>query len=147
MATSHATSVTEYLKELEPNRREAIERVRQVVLDNLPDGYEEGMQYGMIGYYIPLADYPDTYNGKPLNVINLASQKNYASLYLFCVYTDTETERWFKDAYQKSGKKLNMGKSCVRFKSAEDLPLEVIAEVVSRATPETFIAQYEASRR
>jgi hypothetical protein len=147
MATSTAKSVAEYLRELPAERAEAIQRVREVILGNLPEGYEEGMQYGMIGYYVPLERYPDTYNGQPLGVAALASQKNYMSVYLHGVYSDPEVESWFRDAYAKSGKKLDMGKSCVRFRRIDDLPLKVIGDTIARVPVDAFLRRYELSRR
>lgn len=147
MVSSKAASVEEYLNELPGDRRESVMKVREVILENLPEGYEEGMQYGMIGYYIPLEEYPETYNGQPLGYAALASQKNYISLYLTNVYSDPHLEKKFNRAYEASGKKLNMGKSCVRFRKAEDLPLDVIAMAI-RATPvDQFIGIYEESRK
>ena len=147
MATSGARTVEEYLAELPPDRREAISKVRQVVLDNLPEGYEEGMQYGMIGYSIPLSRYPVTYNKQPLGYIGLASQKNYMSLYLMTVYGNPEVEEWFHERYRATGKKLDMGKSCLHFKSVDDLPLDLIAEVVGKTAVDEYIRYYEAARQ
>lgn len=147
MVRSNAETVEEYLAELPPDRREAIAAIRKVVLDNLPPGYEETMYFGMIGYVIPLERYPETYNKQPLGYVALASQKHYMSLYLMNVYGDSDTERWFKREYEASGKKLNMGKSCVRFKSLDDLPVNLIAKAVARTTTESYIETYEASRR
>ena len=147
---SKATTVKDYLAELPEERRTAIEAVRKVVLQNLPKGYKEGVMYGMIGYVVPLETYPKGYldNPKiPLTYIGLASQKNYMALYLTNVYTDKNTESWFAKAYKATGKKLDMGKSCVRFKKLEDLPLEVIAEVVAMTPVKDFIASYEAGRK
>jgi len=146
MVKSSASTPETYIAELSPERREIITELRKVILDNLPEGYEEGMQYGMISYHIPLDRYPDTYNKQPLGVAALASQKNYLSLYLLSVCYDPATEEWFKDRFADSGKKLNMGKSCVRFKKLDDLPLEVIAEAVAHISPEELIKRYEASR-
>jgi len=146
MVKSSASTPETYIAELSPERREIITELRKVILDNLPEGYEEGMQYGMISYHIPLDRYPDTYNKQPLGVAALASQKNYLSLYLLGVCYDPATEEWFKDRFADSGKKLNMGKSCVRFEKLDDLPLEVIAEAVSHISPEELIRRYEASR-
>ena len=147
MAQSKAETVDEYLAELPLDRREAIVKVREVILRHLPSGYEETMQYGMIGYVIPLQTYPVTYNGQPLEYIALASQKNYMSLYLMNIYGDKDTEQWFANSYRASGKKLDMGKSCVRFKKLEDLPLDLVAEAVARTSVDEFIERYEASRR
>jgi hypothetical protein len=144
MASSKATTVKEYLDELPAERRKAISAVRKTIRKHLPEGFKEGMQYGMIGYFIPLKRYPTTYNGQPLGIAALASQKNYMALYLMAVYGDPKLEKWFKSAFAKAGKKLDMGKSCVRFKSLDDLPLDVIGEVVSSVSVDDFIARYEA---
>ncbi len=146
MASSKATTAESYLAELPSDRRRAIATVREVILDNLPPGVEEGIQYGMLGYYVPLSRFPDTYNGQALGMIALASQKSHMSLYLMGVYADRKMERWFKAAAAKAGKKLDMGKSCVRFKSVDDLPLEVIAEAVRRLGVDEFIATYEKNK-
>lgn len=132
MAHSKAQTVDEYLAELPPDRRDAIAGVREVILGQMPDGYEETMQSGMIGYVIPLERYPVTYNRQPLVYAALASQKSYMSLYLMNIYGDEDTEKWFREQYRASGKKLNMGKSCVRFKTLEDLPLGVIRQAIGR---------------
>lgn len=144
---SGAKTVDEYLAELPDDRRESIEAVRSVILKKLPNGYEEGMQYGMIGYFIPLKRYPDTYNGEALCLASLASQKHHMAVYLMNVYGNPDVERWFMEEYKKSGKKLDMGKSCVRFKKLEDLPLELIGETIAKTSPEQYIAYYEAARK
>ena len=144
MARSSAATPEEYLAELSPERREAVSAVREVILDNLPEGYEEGMEYGMISYHVPLDRHPDTYNGRPLGVAALASQKNYMSLYLLGVCYDPETERRFKERFAASGKKLDMGRGCLRFKKLDDLPLEVIAGAISSVSPGDLIAYHDA---
>lgn len=143
---SRAKTVAEYLKSLSEGQRKEVVAVRRVVRDNLPAGYVEGMEYGMITYAVPLKRYPDTYNGRPLTIAALAAQKNYNSVYLMSVYGDKSTERWFNEAYAKSGKKLDMGKSCVRFKRAQDLALDVIAETIARVPVEAFLKRVEAAR-
>ncbi len=145
MVQSSAESVDEYLKELSPDRRDSISTVRNFILENLPQGYAETMQYGMISYVIPLEMYPKTYNKMPLTIISLASQKNYMALYLMNVYGDGEEK--FKKNYIATGKKLDMGKSCVRFKSLDDLPLGLIGETISRTSVAQFIERYEKSRK
>ena len=147
MATSKARTVEEYLAELPPDRRAALSTVRQTILDNLPDGYEETMEFGMIAYTVPLARYPDTYNKKPLMYAALASQKNYMSLYLSSVYADPERAESFHERYRATGKKLDMGKSCVRFKKLDDIPLDLIAETIAATQIEDFITLYESARR
>lgn len=146
MVQSKAQTVKEYLAELPADRRKEIEAVRKVILANLPKGYEEGMEFGMIGYYIPLSRYPKTYNKQPLPLANLASQKNYMSLYLMCVYGSPTLLAWFTKSYKASGKKLDMGKSCIRFKTADDLPLDVIGETIAKVSVEKFIEFYEKAK-
>jgi len=144
MVSSKATTVDAYLASLPEDRRAAITAVREVILASLPAGYEEGMQYGMIGYYVPLSRFPDTYNGQALGVAALASQKQYMSLYLSAVYGDPKTQASFVERYRASGKKLDMGKSCVRFKRLEDLPLEVVADTIAACSVERLIELHEA---
>ncbi len=143
-----AASVRDYLAALPEDRRKALEAVRTVIRKNLPKGVEEGMQYGMIGYYIPHSVYPDGYHcdpKQPLPYAGLASQKNHMGLYLMCNYGDPEQDRWFREAWTKTGKKLDMGKCCVRFKKIEDVPLDVVGKAVKRMTAKKFIAHYEAN--
>jgi hypothetical protein len=146
MAKSSAATVDEYLAELPEDRRAAIAEVREVVLRNLPAGYVETMNWGMISYEIPLERYPKTYNGRPLSYAALASQKNFCVVYLMGVYGDGEQARWFKEEFKRAGKKLDMGKSCVRFKKLDDLPLDVIAETIARTPVDRYIEGYESVR-
>ena len=143
---SDAKTVAEYLSNLDDVRREAISAVRGVILGNLPDGYEEAMQFGMITYVVPLSVLADTYNGQPLMYVALASQKRHMSLYLTNVYGDESVEQWFRERYRAAGKKLDMGKSCVRFRKLDDLPLELVGEVVARTPIADFVEVYKASR-
>ena len=143
---SDAKTVAEYLSNLDDVRREAISAVRGVILDNLPDGYEEAMQFGMITYVVPLRVLADTYNGQPLMYVALASQKRHMSLYLTNVYGDESVEKWFRERYLAAGKKLDMGKSCVRFRKLDDLPLALVGEVVARTPIAEFVEIYKASR-
>ena len=148
--TSKATTVEQYLAELPDDRRRAIEAVRRVILENLDDDYEEGMQYGMIGYYVPHRVYPAGYHcdpRQPLPFANLGSQKNHMALYLMCIYGESDLARWFREAWAKTGKKLDMGKSCVRFKKVEDLALDVIGEAIKRVPAKKYIAHCEAAVR
>lgn len=147
MVKSRVASVEEYISELPDERTRALKTIRNLILNNLPEGYVEIMQYGMITYVIPIERFPKTYNGLPLGYISLASQKNYMSLYLMYVYGNKEAKRIFKDRYIASGKKLDMGKSCVRFKKLEDLPLDLIGETVAATAVDDFIKMYEESRR
>ena len=141
-------TVEEYLAGLPEDRREALEAVRQVVLKNLDNDYEEGIQYGMIGYYVPHRVYPPGYHcdpKQPLPFASLASQKNYMSLYLMCIYGETDHAQWFRQAWAKTGKKLDMGKACVRFKKVDDLALEVIGEAIKRVPASKYIKHCEAA--
>jgi uncharacterized protein YdhG (YjbR/CyaY superfamily) len=144
---SDADSVEQYLAELPDDRRDAIETVRDVIVENLPEGYTEEMNFGMITYSVPLATYPDTYNGQPLMYAALASQKNHMAVYLSGVYADEARRDAFLDKYRETGKRLDMGKSCVRFRRIDDLPVELIGETISGIDVDTFIEVYEAGRR
>ena len=146
MVQSRATTVADYLAELPPERRTAIEAVRRVVRRNLPPGYQESIQFGMIAWCVPLKRYPKTYNGAPLMYAALASQKSYMSLYLMCVYAHPGDETRFAEKFRATGKKLDMGKACIRFKSPDDLPLELVGETVASTSVEAFIALYEKAR-
>lgn len=146
MVKSAAVTVDDYLRELPEERREVISRVRELVIANLPEGYREQISFGMIGYGIPLERYPDTYNGQPLGYIAIAAQKNGYSLYLNGAYMDPKLTAEIRDGFASAGKKLDMGKSCIRFRRIDDLPLDVIARAVARLTPEEFITMYERSR-
>jgi len=153
---SKAATVAQYLAELPADRRAALEAVRKVILKNLDTkgGYEEGMQYGMIGYYVPHRVFPAGYHcdpKQPLPFAGLASQKNYMSLYLAGVYcgcdggADTSDVTWFRNAWAKTGKKLDMGKACIRFKKVDDLALDVVGESIRRIPVKKYLAHYEAS--
>ena len=144
---SDAAGPEEYLGSLPDDRRTALATVREVILANLPDGYEESVNWGMLSYEVPLSRYPDTYNDQPLQYAALASQKRYMSLYLNNVYGDPDTEAWFTEQYRTTGKRLDRGKSCVRFRTLDDLPLELVGGVIARTPVDDFIARYEASRR
>jgi hypothetical protein len=139
-------AVDEYVKTLPEDHQSAISTVRQVILANLPEGYAECMQGGMIGYVVPHDLYPAGYHcdpHQPLQYAALASRKNYMALYLMTVYGDADTERWFRQAFKAAGKKLDMGKSCVRFKTLNDLPLDVIGQVVARVPVKAYVARIE----
>lgn len=147
MARSSAATVEEYLQELPGERAEALRVVRRVILDHLPPGYVETMNWGMICYEVPLALCPDTYNKQPLMFAGLASQKHHMGLYLMCVYSHQGSRASFEEKFRASGKKLDMGKSCVRFKKLEDLPLEVVGETIAATPVEDYIQVYRESRR
>ena len=146
MAPSTAATVEQYLASLPADRRAAIARVRDAVNARLPAGYEETMQYGMISWIVPRSRLAATYNGQPLSLASLASQKQHMALYLMSVYGDAKLSAWFRDAFRAAGKKLDMGKSCVRFKAIDALPLDVISEAISRVSVDAYVAAYEASR-
>ena len=142
--TSPAKSVEEYLRSLPEDRRSIISEVRRVILANLPAGYLECIQYGMIAYVVPHSLYPPGYHCDPKQALQyaaLASQKNYMALYLMTVYGDPATAKWFRSAFVAAGKKLDLGKSCVRFKKLDDLPLDVIGQLIARTPVATFIAR------
>jgi hypothetical protein len=146
---SKSSTVKEYLDSLPGERRKVISAVRDVILSNLHDGYEESMNWGMISYEIPVERFPTTYNKQPLMYAALAAQKNYYAVYLSLLYCGAASslhDDWFRKEYEKAGKKLDCGKSCVRFKTLDDLPLHVIGAAIRIATPEEFIAIYEQSR-
>jgi hypothetical protein len=146
---SKATTVDEYLANLPAERRALVETVRQTILANLDSDIEEGMQYGMIGYYVPHRVFPAGYHvdpAQPLPFAALASQKNHMALYLMSVYTEGEEAEWFRHAWEKaSPKKLDMGKSCVRFRKLEDVPLEVVGKAIRRVPAARHIANYKNS--
>lgn len=143
---SDAATVEDYLAALPDDRRKALGAIRDTVNAHLDDEFAEGMEYGMVTWGIPLDRYPKTYNGKPLGVVSLASQKNHLALYLMCLYADDGLEEWFRQQYVDRGMRLDMGKSCVRFKSLDEVPLDVLAELLRKVTPEQHIARYEESR-
>jgi hypothetical protein len=138
---SDAPTVDAYLADLPEERRGPIASLRSVVLEHLPEGFEEGMQYGMIGYYVPLERLPDTYNGEPLSVAALASQKRHMALYMMGIYGSDDA--WFRERWEATGHKLNMGKSCVTFRRLDDVPLDVVAEAIARVSVDDLIAAHE----
>jgi hypothetical protein len=146
VVSSRAATVADYLAELPEDRRAEITQVRDLVNAALPDGYREGMSFGMIGWFIPLERYPDTYNKQPLAYAALAAQKNSNSLYLNCVYASKERAERLKQAWAAVGKKLDIGKSCIRFKKADNLALDVLREEIASTTPDEFIRIYEEAR-
>jgi hypothetical protein len=146
MVTSQAKTPEAYLKELPAEKRHVVAKVRDVILANLPEGYQESMTWGMLSYEVPLETYPETYNKKPLAYMALAAQKHYFALYLMGVYGDPKQARRLEGAFRRAGKKLDMGKSCLRFRSLEDLPLDVIGEFTASMPPEQMIARYEKGR-
>ena len=146
MVSSAAKTVDSYLAELPADRRAIISAVREVVRKNLPKGYVESMGFGMISYSVPLSRLADTYNRQPLMYVALAAQKNFNTIYLMGVYGDTGRTKRFKEGFAKASKKLDIGKSCVHFKTLDDLPLDVIGETIASMPMEEYIALYERSR-
>ena len=140
---SDATTVEGYLSGLEPDRRAVVQEVRDVVSAAMPAGYDEAVAWGMITWSVPLDRYPDTYNGQPLAYVALAAQKRHYSLYLMGLYSDGEQDRDFRSRWLASGRSLDMGKSCLRFKRLEDLDLDLVADVVASLPVEDFLATYE----
>lgn len=144
---SKATTIEQYLSELPEERRAAIATVRHVILKNLDKDFEEGMQYGMIGFYVPHRIYPAGYHTdpkQPLPFAALASQKDYMSLYMMTIYGEGAEEHWFRNEWAKTGKPLDMGKCCIRFKRLEDLALNVIGEAIRRVPFKRYIEHYES---
>ncbi|OAB75776.1 DUF1801 domain-containing protein [Cochleicola gelatinilyticus] len=145
---SKATTPEQYIKELPEDRKEVITKLRKQLLDNLPKGFEEQMCYGMLGYVVPHSLYPDGYHCDPeqaLPFINLASQKNHVAVYHSGIYSDPDLMQWFVNEYPKYVKtKLDMGKSCIRFKNMKNIPFELIGELAAKMTPKEWIDRYEA---
>ena len=148
---SQAETPEQYIRELPEERKPVIKKIRSFILENLPTGFEETMSYGMIGYVVPHSVYPDGYHTDPtlpLPFINLASQKNYVALYHMALYSDDELNEWFTSEYKKIvGKKPDMGKSCIRFRNLESVPLDLIGDLASKLTAEEWIELYENKRK
>lgn len=139
--------VKEYLENISEDRKPYINRLRKTILENIPKGFEEQLSYGMLGYVVPLKTYPDGYHCKPelpLPFVNLASQKNFIALYHMGIYTNKEVYDWFVKEYPKHSKyKLDMGKSCIRFKKMEDIPFDLIAKLMQKYTVQDWVEIYE----
>lgn len=147
---SKATTIEQYLAELTEERKPIIKKLRQVILDNLPEGFEEVMSYGMLGYVVPHSLYPHGYHCDPklpLPFINLASQKAHVGFYHMGIYSDEKLLKWFTEEYAKTDikVKLNMGKSCIRFKKEAHIPYELLGELVSKVSVQDWIATYESN--
>jgi uncharacterized protein YdhG (YjbR/CyaY superfamily) len=144
-----ANSPDEYIEQLPEDRKAAVNRLRNIIVKNIPKGFEETMSYGMIGYVVPHSIYPDGYHCDtklPLPFMNVASQKNFVALYHSAIYADPELLNWFVEEYPKHCKtKLDMGKSCIRFKKMENIPYDLIEELVSKVSVEDWINLYEAN--
>lgn len=145
-AAAPLATVASYLAGLPADRRPAIAKVRDVVRQHLPPGFEEGIQYGMISWFVPPERHGHSYNAQPLTIAALASQKSYMALYLTGLYADPAVAKWFTAAYRAAGKKLDMGKSCIRFHRLDDLPLDVVAQAAARITVDDYVAAYEKAQ-
>ncbi|MCA3006125.1 MAG: DUF1801 domain-containing protein [Planctomycetaceae bacterium] len=146
---STAATPAAYLAALEPDRRAALTAIRKAITTHLDRDIAEGMQYGMIGYFIPHSVFPDGYHcdpRQPLPVAGLASQKSHMALYLTCCYMNPELDAWFRTAWAETGKKLDMGKGCLRFKKVDDVPLDLITALFRRIRAKDLIARYQAAR-
>ena len=139
MVSTSTTTATDYLASLPQDRREVISAVRELILRNLPEGYQETINWGMLSYEVPLETYPDTYNKKPLSYVGLAAQKNYNSLYLMSVYQDPADYQELMEAFARMGVKPDMGKSCIRFKKLDQIPLEIIARLIAKTSVQDFV--------
>nr|AIF19784.1 hypothetical protein [uncultured marine group II/III euryarchaeote KM3_87_G01] len=146
MASIQADTVEEYLAKLPENRKDSFLEVRQMIIDNLPDGYVESINWGMLSYEVPLQVYPDTYNGEPLMFCALAAQKRNLSLHMMSVYQDQEQRKLLLDAFEELGVKPNMGKSCLRFTNVAKIPMQTIGQLISDCSMDEFIESYEKSR-
>lgn len=148
---STATTPEEYIASLPEGRKEAIQKLRGVIRENLPQGFSEEMQYGMVGYVVPHSLYPAGYHCDPkiaLPFLGMASQKNFVALYHMGIYADDALLNWFTSEYPKySKRKLDMGKSCIRFKKMEDIPYELIGQLAAKMSPEDWISLYEEKFR
>lgn len=144
---SEVKTPKEYLDSLPEDRNEAVTELRKVILKNLPKGFEECMSYGMVGYVVPHSKYPNGYHCDPklpLPFMGFASQKNFVALYHMGIYADQKLLQWFTDEFPKHSKaKLDMGKSCIRFKKLDQIPYKLIGELVSKISPEKWIETYE----
>lgn len=142
-----ATTPEQYIEQLPGERKEAISKLRKVILENLPKGFSEEMSYGMIGYVVPRSIYPDGYHANPelpLPFINIASQKNHIAVYHSGIYAEKNLMDWFVQEYPKhNSKKLDMGKSCLRFKKPDEIPYELIGQLAGKMTVEEWIEIYE----
>ncbi len=146
MVSIDADTVEEYLSKLPENRKESFLEVRQMILDNLPDGYVESTNWGMLSYEVPLEVYPETYNGEPLMFCALAAQKRHLSLYMMSVYQNQDQRKLLLDAFAELGVKANMGKSCLRFTNSAKIPIQTLGQLISDCPMDEFIESYEQAR-
>jgi len=143
---SSAATIDQYLRSLPDDRRAVLSKLRALIKRRIPKGYEESLLWGAIAYSVPLERFPDTYNSQPLGYVVLAARKNYFTLHLMPVYMNPEGQKALAEGFRKAGKKLDMGKACIRFKSLDDLPLDVIGDLVAKIAPEAWIAIYQKNR-
>ncbi|HEX8851495.1 MAG TPA: DUF1801 domain-containing protein [Gemmatimonadaceae bacterium] len=146
MPRQKTLTVSQWLASVPAERRAAIEAVRDTVNAHLPDGYEETVDWGVLAWVVPLATLPDTYNGRPLMLAALGAHRKLMTLYLMSVYGDPKIRKEFETAYRKSGRKLDMGGSCVHFKTLDDLPLDVVADTIARVPVDEYVQRYRQSR-
>ena len=147
MTSTNKTTIAEYLKGIPTDQRTEIKKVRELIKKNIGEGFKESINWGMISWEVPLSTYPDTYNKKPLHFIGLATQKNNISLYLMCIYQTPELLEELDKGFKRIGKKPNMGKSCIRFKHTDDIPMTEIGKIIKKITLKKFIAAYEAVKK
>ena len=147
MARKVSSAISSFLANLPAERRREVERVREAVRRYLPAGYEEVISKNMLVYQVPLERYADTYNGHPLWYVALASEKSYLSLHLMSIYGDRALAQRLADGFRAAGKKLDMGKACIRFQTADDLPLDVIGQIVARIPPDRWVQIAQTARR
>lgn len=145
--TSKAETIAEYLEALPPERKLAVSKLHKLIKTKLPKGFEDGISYGMIGYFVPHSLYPEGYHCNPelpLPFMSIASQKNYIAVYHMGIYADKKLLDWFTNEYKKDIKsKLDMGKSCIRFKKPEEIPYDLIGKLTEKITPQDWIKTYE----
>jgi len=141
------STVAGYLRAVPDEQRGVLTKLRQLIRTHLPKGYEEAMNWGAITYQVPLKRCPHTYNGQPLSYVAIAAQKHYLSLYLMTVYGVPAKQKQLRDGFARAGKKLNMGKACIRFRTLDDLPLDTLADIIASTSVDAYVAAYEQSRK
>lgn len=145
--TKGAATPSEYLGALPADQRDVLSKLRRLIRKHLPKGYEEAINWGAITYQVPLKRLPDTYNKQPLCYAAIAAQKNYCSLYLMTAYGDPATKKALEEGFARAGKRLDMGKACVRFRALDDLPLETIARIIASTPADAYVETYQQSRK
>ncbi len=141
-----ALTVDQWLESVPAERKDAINAVRNIVNEQLPPGYEETVDWGMLAWVVPLTTLPDTYNGHPLMLAALGAHKKVMPIYLMTVYGDSKVRKEFETAYKRTGKKLDMGGCCVHFKKLDDLPLDVVGNAIARVGVDEYVERYQSSR-